>query len=252
MLNLTTGATATFTPSAGGIDDTYGGYGQPTSNNYFTGDVPSADAYIYNLDTSAQVNTTPALTGSNWSGQAFSHMPSLNGYNVDFDSQRGGGTMQILKIFGNGTNNAAAAVYWPKYYGQFHICGHWWNQGTTGQFGLMSTDDMIGFGSGWAASENMACTWVNMDTGQSYRFLYHMSWSSSGSGNMAAGGPSGYSGPGGAAAATNAGGYWSQAHATCSHDGKMVAYGSNMINQARVDLFYAETPLTTGTPGQFP
>jgi hypothetical protein len=46
--------------------------------------------------------------------------------------------------------------------------------------------------------------------------------------------------------------YWAQPHATISHDGKLVIFGSNMLGTSRIDLFGMEVPTTTGTPPAFP
>jgi len=240
FINLTTGVTGTY---AHGIDDVYGGYGEPTGHACVMTDASPDGAY--DIETATFNLLNPALTGSNWDGSNFFHQPSLNGYWTTMGSNAGSGHMQILKIFADGTNNANSGVFWPKYYGQFHNSGHWWLQGNgTNQYQLMSTDDATGFGSGWSASENYALTYINPDTGNSYRLGFHYSWSGESGGNMPAGGPA--SGPGGANQ------YWSQAHASPSHDGKIVIFGSNMLNQARIDLFVMEVPLIAGTPPSFP
>jgi hypothetical protein len=251
-LNLTNGTAATISSSTvGSLDDTYVGYGQPTTNNCFSGDVPPGQAYSYNLDTSAVLPANPALTTSNWVGyNGFSHQASLNGYWTALESNKGGGTMQILKLRGDGTDNANSNILWPKYWGQYHMCGHWWTQGSgTNQFMLISMDWVSGSSlpSGWSSTENYALSFVNPDTGNTYRLGFHYSVSGQSGGNVAAGTGVGFTGsPGGASQ------YYSQAHASISHDGKLVIFGSNMGNQARIDLFVAEVPLIAGTPGTFP
>jgi hypothetical protein len=254
-LNLTNGTAATVSKASlgGSLDDLYVGYGKPTTNNCFSGDVPPGNAYSYNLDTSTLLPANPTLTTSNWVGfNGFSHQASLNGYWTALESNKGGGTMQILKLRGDGTNNAASDILWSKYWGQYHMCGHWWTQGSgTNQYMLISMDwnasGNSSLPSGWASTENYALSFVNPDTGNTHRLGFHYSVCGQSSGNVAAGSGIGFSSaPGGASQ------YYSQAHASISHDGKLVIYGSNMGNQARVDLFVAEVPITAGTPPSFP
>lgn len=243
-LNLTNGTASTQVGAARSVDDTYSGYGAPTSDPVYSGDGSITSQYSFDLATSTKISTSPAITGSNWDGSNSFHMPSMNGYWVTFGSQLGGGHMQMMKIFADGSNNANSAVFWPKFYGQFHNSGHWWNQGSgTAQWMVMSTDNAIG-DSGWTQTEKYAISFVSPDTGATRRLGFHYSWSGESGGNMAAGGPA--SGPGGASQ------YFSQAHATISHDGKLVLFSSNMLNQARTDAFVMEVPLTSGTPAAFP
>lgn len=244
VINLLTGATQSIAP--GGVDDTYVGYGEPASDPCFSGDGSPTASYSYDLATNTRIATTPAITGANWDGSLTFHMPTLRNRWVSFGSNKGSGSMQMLSIFGDGTNNANSNVLWPKYYGQFHNSGHWWTQGTGTQYLVMSTDDADTDAS-WSQSEKFAITFIDPDTGASRRLGFHYSWSrNTGSGNMVAGGPSGFPGPGGASA------YYSQSHTTISHDGKLVMFGSNMINQAQIQTFIMEVPLTAGVAPSFP
>jgi hypothetical protein len=245
IMNLTTGVAQNITAPYT-VDDTYMGYTPVIQGDGYE--------YVYNIATQTWVAFSPSLTnGVNWpggySGDTPSHLASLNGYWYINNGYQGGGHSQLLQIYANGTNNAATTYmtdYWPAYWGQDHYSGHWWLQGNGLQQMILFSadgDSTGGVGSGWSASEWLANSFINTGTGATYRLGFNYSISSgTGSGNM----PSGFGGPGGASV------YFSQAHATISHDGKLVMFGSNMMNQARIDLFIQEVPLTTGTPPAFP
>lgn len=240
ILNLVTGATSTATD---GLDDIYGGYGSPLTDSGVMTD--SGNGPPFDITTASFRALSPALTGSNWDGSTFSHMASLAGYWTTLGSNKGGGSMQMIQVKPDGTNNANSNVLWPKYWGQMHRSGHWWLQGGgANQYWLMSVDT-----DGTAAnsvSEKSALTLVNADTGASRRVGFHYSASAQ-SGTSLPAGTDGYTGsPGGTDP------YWGQAHASMSHDGKLVLFGSNMGNTARIDAFLMEVPTTAGTPPSFP
>jgi hypothetical protein len=233
-LNLHTGVTRTWNITQ---DDMNVGYG-----HYVTGD---AQTQIWELDSNTQVSYSTQFTAANgWSGsEATFHIASTRGQWVAYNTNAGGGIVPLGTIGNlptNLNNVTLASVAENEYWGQFHGSAKWWTQNpSAGQYFLQSS--WSSYQSGWSANALYALTWYNAQTGAGYRQGHSYSTVQP---NAGATGNFGTS--------NNINGYYSQPHATTSHDGKLTIYGSTMLGSARVDLFATETPVTPGQPYAFP
>lgn len=227
-LNLKNGTQLTWTPSR--VDDTYGGFADSV-----TGDQQSQ---VWLPDTNSQVAITPSLTAAGgWlDGQTTSHGASLRGYFVYFNTDGRSVAPMPAAVIDQTTGNAvfgtqSSPPYAAKYWGEFHLSGHWWLQSAgTDQYLLQSNFGAPGSVPG-SATEQYALSFVNVGAGTEYRLGFSYSdYNSIGS-------------------ISN---YYTQPHATISHDGKLVIFGSDMMGTSRIDVFAMEVPLTTGTPPSYP
>jgi hypothetical protein len=159
-LNLTTGAQITQTLPY--VDDTYGGH-----NDVATGD---GNNQVWSLASNTVTNYGAFPSG--WVSQPTSHMPAMNGYWVATNTNIGGGSLPMVRIYDDGT--ISASVKYPRYWGQYHQSGHWWTQGSgQSQFFLMSNFETPG--SGWTPEEEYALTFIDPSTGDNYRLGFSYS-----------------------------------------------------------------------------
>jgi hypothetical protein len=209
-LNLTTGSVITQGPYTS-FDDFYAGSGNVAFIN--RGGTNSA---MWDLD--ANTVTTYSRPNSNF---AVVHVPTLDGYWVTFDPNTGSGSLRWTRNLPDGSNtgSTAGAGYW----GQIHNSGFWRNGSGADQWFLMSCWDNSGT---WTAGMRYSLNFVEA-SGFTRRVLGHHY-------SLAVNGQE--TNPGGTD------GYWSQPHATQSPDGKLVMFGSNMLDSSRIDVFLMEVP----------
>jgi Chitobiase/beta-hexosaminidase C-terminal domain len=235
-LNLTTGATQSWTPA--GIDDAYVGYG-----DFATGD---GQEQTWNLDANTQISYVPTLTsGNGWpGGQATSHVAVMRGFWIAFNTQGTGSLPMPAATIAQGSpsstviGSTSVLPFSPKCFPQWHTSGNYWLQPSgTGQYFLMSN---IGTASAsYPATEWYANSFINVWAGTLFRLGHNYSTVPN---------PGTY--------------YYEQPHAHVSHDGKLVMFGSNMLQtptspapaagSKHIDLFIQETPLIAGSPPSFP
>lgn len=209
-VNTTTGKVITQTLK--GIDEIYSGYNDVALINCDAGGSGATAAYVWNLNSNALTSLDLPWDNINF----VSHLPSLRGFWVVSDANSGGGTMRLYRINEDGSH--ALACTQNFYYGQSHTCGHWRQSAGLDQYYMMSMDDAPG--SGWTPSLQYAIVFVRCDNGSSAVLGHHYSVLPP--------------------ASTDS--YWSQAHATQSNDGRIVLFGSNMLNGPRLDVFLMEVP----------
>jgi hypothetical protein len=194
---------AVITRPISGIDEIYSGHGNSALVN------SGSSSQVWNLDT----NTLTPLGLPFGNLTTISHVPSMNGFWVAIDTNTGAGHMPMYRINADGTHSAAVMI--PGYWGQWHNTGHWQQDAGTAQYFLMST--WASPGSGWVASWRYGLIFIRTDDG-SVRYL------------------------GGHYSEGTSVDYYSQPHATQSHDGKLVVFGSNMLGGSRIDAFVMEVP----------
>jgi hypothetical protein len=113
--NLTTGAT--FTKAVASIDDVYMGYNNVAFVN--------STREMWDLSTNT-LTSIGALPPGPPEYTSPGHCPSMRGYWPANDANTGGGTMRWLRIYEDGT--VSPTVVYPRYWGQSHMSGHWWDQ----------------------------------------------------------------------------------------------------------------------------
>jgi hypothetical protein len=207
-LNLSTSAVITQ-GSQTNLDEIYGGYNDIAFINR------GSSSRLWDLN----ANTTSAITdGSN----AYTHVPSLRGFWMYYDTDTGGGVMPWGRIDEDSTGDTP--VNMTGYWGQLHASGHWWDQPAgDDQWALVSFWDSDG---SWTSSLRDVIAFVNASTGEKRILGHHYSQAENG-------------------VSTNPGGtdgYYSQPHATPSTDGKLVLFSSNMLDTARIEAFLMEVP----------
>ncbi len=196
-----------------GLNEMYSGY-----NNVAFLNRGATASEMWDLDTDTY--TTYSRTNSNF---FVVHVPNMKGYWVVFNSNSGG-NLRWARQNENGSSDGE--VIGAGYWGQIHNSGHWENGSGPDQYFLNSCWD---YSAGWA-TQNMRYS-LNLFEARNFTrkcLGHHYSQAANGV-NTNAGG-------------TN--GYWSQPHANQSIDGKLVIYGSNMLDSARIDLFALELPRT--------
>jgi hypothetical protein len=146
------------------------------------------------------------------------HLPSMRGFWIAADSMTGLGSMPLYQIKEDGSHTKVSNL--QGYYGQYHACGHWKQSAGLDQYVLYSMDDAPS--NGWTPSLQYAMVFVRCDNGSTRVLGHHYSVLPP--------------------ATTNS--YWSQAHATQSPDGRIVLFGSNMLNGPRLDVFLMEVPVS--------
>jgi hypothetical protein len=145
--------------------------------------------------------------------RTISHVASMRGFWTAIDTVTGTGKMPLFRIYEDGSHSAAVNI--PGYWGQWHTSGHWQQAEGTSQYFLLSNWDMPS--SGWTPAWRYALLFVRTSDGGVRHLGGHYS---EGSGSD----------------------YYSQPHATQSHDGKLVVFGSNMLGGSRIDAFLMEVP----------
>lgn len=238
-INLVTGATQSWAAPFL-VDDAYIGYG-----DFATGD--GQNVAVWDLDANTQIAQNPPLTGANgWQGgEATSHVAIMRGYWIAQNTE-GSGSLPFPAAIISQSNptttvigSTSAVPYCPKAVPQYHTSGNWWLQTPgSGQYFLQSTVGTLQISPNYPASEGHALSFVNVWAGTMYRLGHSYSVNP----------------------ATNY--YYEQPHAHISHDGKLVMFGSNMLQtptaiapnagSKQVDLFVMEVPLQAGTPPSFP
>jgi hypothetical protein len=210
-LNLKTGRSIVRT-GLSSLDEIYMGY-----NNTALVNRGSTATQVWNLDTdSLKTYTRPS------SNFGVSHCPSMNGFWMIFDSNTGGGYIRWARLYEDGSCSAPISQA-NGYWGQTHSSGHWWQQpGGASQWFLVSNDQHPG--NGWTANQLYNLLFVNSADGRCHVLGHHYSDSD----RYATGGTDGY---------------YAQPHATQSTDGRIVVFGSNMLNGPRIDAFLMEVPV---------
>jgi hypothetical protein len=211
-VNTTTGTVITQTLT--GIDELYSGYNNVVLINCDAGGSGPTAAYVWNLDTNALTSINLPFGNIN----LISHVPSLRGFWVVSDANTGGGSMPLYRINEDGSH--ALSCTQNFYYGQSHTCGHWKQSAGLAQYYMMSMDDAPG--SGWTPSLQYAIVFVRCDNGSSGVLGHHYS----------------------VLPPSTTDSYWSQPRATQSTDGRIVLFGSNMLDGPRLDVFLMEVPTT--------
>lgn len=208
-LNLSTGAVITRT-GLGGLDEIYAGHNNVALINQ------GSSSQVWNMDT----NAVRTITKPN-SNFGVVHVASLNGFWPIFDSNTGGGALRWARLYEDGTSSASmpqANGYW----GQVHPSGHWVQPPGPSQWFLVSNDRQAL--SGWTASQLYGLLFINSGDASVRVLGHHYSDSDS----YSTGGTDDY---------------YSQPHATQSTDGRLVVFGSNMLNTSRIDAFLMEVPV---------
>jgi hypothetical protein len=199
------------TQSLSGVDEIYSGYNNVALINR------GSNSQVWNLETNAL--SPVVLPTSNFS--RIFHTPSMRGYWGAIDSNTGNGIMPHTRI---GENGVGSAVFTRQsYWGQMHMCGHWWDQPEgSAQYLLYSnwSND-----SKWTASQRYVIGFVRCSDGEQ-RILGHSYSDAEQSGTRSNGTDN----------------YRAQPHATQSTDGKLVMFTSNMLDGPRLDVFVMEVP----------
>jgi hypothetical protein len=226
-LNLTNGKAITWNVSA---DDSYVAYG-----DFVSGDQQSK---IWSLDTNTQFNINPELTAANgWlDSEPTSHGGSLRGYYIYFNTDGNSTAPMQAAVIDQSTGAATigsetALPHNPKYWGEYHVSGEWWLQSPGADQYILQSNWDTPSGAPGPASEQYAMTLINVWAGTGYRLGFSYS-NYINIGSMSD--------------------YWTQPHASISHDGKLVIFGSDMLGTSRIDLFAIEVPVTPGVPPSFP
>ncbi len=211
-VNTATGKVITQTLT--GIDELYSGYNNVALINCDSGGSGASAGYVWNLDT----NTLTSLGLPYGNMGTVNHVPSMRGFWIAIDSITGLGTMPIFQINEDGSHAQISKL--QGYYGQYHSCGHWKQSAGLDQYILYSMDDAPS--SGWTTSMQYGLVFVRCDNGSTAVLGHHYS----------------------VLPPTTTNSYWSQAHATQSTDGRIVLFGSNMLNGSRLDVFLMEVPVS--------
>lgn len=209
-INTTTGKV--ISQNLAGIDELYSGYDDVALINCDGTGVASPSAYVWNLDTNevGSIGLPFGVMGK------ISHVPSMRGFWVATDTVTGGGVMPLYLIGEDGTHSQSSSF--QGYYGGWHSCGHWRQTAGPNQYALYS---MWGAPEqGWTKSLEYALVFARCSDGSTATLGHHYSRIP--------------------AAATHP--YWSQPRATQSSDGRLVLFGSNMLDGPRLDLFLMEVP----------
>jgi hypothetical protein len=211
-VNTTTGKV--ITQPLTGIDEIYSGYNDVALINCDSGGRGATAGYVWNLAT----NTLTSLGLPFGDLPTVNHLPSMRGFWIAADSMTGLGSMPLYQIKEDGSHTKVSNL--QGYYGQYHACGHWKQSAGLDQYVLYSMDDAPS--NGWTPSLQYAMVFVRCDNGSTRVLGHHYSVLPP--------------------ATTNS--YWSQAHATQSPDGRIVLFGSNMLNGPRLDVFLMEVPVS--------
>lgn len=211
-VNTATGKVITQTLT--GIDEIYSGYNDVALINCDSGGSGPTAAYVWNLNT----NTLTSIGLPYGDMATISHCPSMRGFWIATDTVTGNGKMPLFKINEDGSHSQASSF--QGYYGQWHNSGHWRQSAGLDQYMLYSMWDAPS--NGWTASLQHALVFARCDNGSTAVLGHHYSIVPP--------------------ATTDS--YWSQPHATQSTDGRIVLFGSNMLNGSRLDVFLMEVPIS--------
>lgn len=209
-VNTTTGKV--ITQALNGIDELYSGYNDVALINCDSGGSGASAAYVWNLNT----NTLTSIGLPYGAMPYVSHCPSMRGFWLATDTYQSTAGMPLYRVNEDGSHTLLSTT--SVFYGQFHACGHWKQSAGADQYVLYSMDGAPG--GGWTSSLQYAMVFVRCDNGSTQVLGHHYSVLPP--------------------ATTNS--YWSQAHATQSTDGRIVLFGSNMLNGPRLDVFLMEVP----------
>ncbi len=156
------------------LDEIYIGYTTYALINDDKGGSGATAAYIWDITANTAVSAGLPY------GQMteISHAPSMNGYWIGVDTNKGAGHMPLNQVFYNGTHASPASTNGDNlggslYYGQFHISGHWTQAAGNDQWLLFSMDESPT--TGWSAYAQYANMFVNVGTGIGYTLNYHYS-----------------------------------------------------------------------------
>jgi hypothetical protein len=210
-VNTTTGKVITQT--VGGLDELYSGYNDVALINCDSGGSGPTAGYVWNLDT----NTLTSVGMPYGPMPYVSHCPSMRGFWVATDTYTGNGGMPLYKINEDGSHSQLSTF--QGYYGQWHACGHWKQSAGLDQYILYSMWDPPA--TGWTPSLQYALVFCRADTGSTSVLGHHYS----------------------VLPPSTTDSYWSQPHATQSTDGRIVLFGSNMLDGPRIDVFLMEVPV---------
>ena len=125
--------------------------------------------------------------------------------------------MPLHRINEDGSHSQVSTF--QGYYGQWHNCGHWKQSAGLDQYMLYSMWSAPS--NGWTSSLQYALVFARCDNGSTAVLGHHYSVLPPSTTDI----------------------YWSQPHATQSTDGRIVLFGSNMLNGPRLDVFLMEVPV---------
>jgi hypothetical protein len=211
-VNTTTGKVLSRTlPS---IDEVYSGYGNVALINCDRRGTGPPSAHVWKLDDNKLASI--GLPFDDMSNSA--HVASMRGFWVATDTVTGRGGMPLYLIREDGSH--AQVSTFEGYYGNWHSCGHWKQPAGLDQYALYSMWDAPK--KGWTKSLQYALMFARCDDGSTATLGHHYS----------------------AVPATTTHEYWSQPRATQSSDGRIVLFGSNMLDGPRLDVFLMEVPVS--------
>jgi hypothetical protein len=211
-VNTTSGKV--ITQALAGIDEVYSGYNDVALINCDSGGHGPTAGYVWNLNT----NTLTSLGLPFGNMGSISHVPSMRGFWIGTNTITGLGGMPLFRINEDGSHSQASTF--RGYYGQWHACGHWKQSAGLDQYVLYSM--LGGPENGWTPSLEYGLVFARCDNGSTAVLGHHYS----------------------VVPPASTESYWTQAHATQSNDGRIVLFGSNMLNGPRLDVFLMEVPVS--------